>query len=249
MSKKLITAVAAATLGAAAMTAPVVHADTEASFSASNMYLWRAMDQGGGGHVAGDVTYTNSGFTASVWTGSTGGGEEIDLTASYSNEFKDLSYEVGVIKYQFPEAAGSTWHDSGNNDETFLNLGYKDFSFSFFMNNNDGDETYTALSYTRDKYTATLGWVDFGDPLEGAGGGLGQLAAATVDDVYTHLDVTYAVNDNFSFTASQIINRASGLDDSDAVIASDGTTVVVPAGRDIDNDLHLVVTYSMPIEL
>ncbi len=57
------------------------NAETSASFSASNMYLWRGQNlTPNGGQIAGSLDYGHSsGAYAGIWTSTETGGHETDL--------------------------------------------------------------------------------------------------------------------------------------------------------------------------
>jgi len=82
-------------------------------------------------------------------------------------------------------------------------------SFKIYDQVAGGKADYYTLSYGMNGFTGLVGVHDQ------AGG----------SENYTHVDLSYAFNDNLSFTASQITDDDGGMDD----------------------DLKIVVSYSLPI--
>lgn len=225
--KKLTQAIALAGVMAAAV--PAVQAEVEVSASAavSNMYLWRGQDLGqGAAAVSGDLTISSNGAYAGVWTssGDSALGQEYDLYIGYGGEAGDLSYDISAWTYVYSGSSTEDGDTRGNTFETsdiILSLGYAGASFSYYYPvGNSNPDDYSYL---------TLGY-GMGDYSATVG-----IADSDVDkDTYTHLDLSYAYNDNISFTLSKVIDQEADLDDGEA-------------GQ--DEDLKVVVSYSLPIEL
>ena len=229
----LRTGVAAAVfIGTAAIATPAL-AEISVSAAAANMYLWRGIDLGNGdAAISGDIIYSNSGAYGGVWasSGDAALGNEYDYFIGYGNALNDFSYDISLWNYNYSDndhdgSAGFERSDdtTGELSEVILTLGYKDISFSYYDNiaGNTGYEYFT-LSGGTGKFGATIGYHEF----DTTGNG---------NDM-THLDVSYSFNDNLSFTASKIVAQDCDKDDSNC------------AGS-FDEDLKLVVSYSLPIEL
>jgi hypothetical protein len=224
--KTLSKAVAIASLvSAGLMGAQVANAEVEVSASAavSNIYLWRGLDlgkvegsdNGGVPAVSGDLSVSTSGAYAGVWasSGDINGGTEYDLYAGYGMESGDFSADLSVWTYVYPsnDDNSDTMFDS---TEAVLALGFQDASFALYeklTGNKDGDR-YITLGYGMGAVSATLGL---------------QMSDEDANE-YTHVDVSYAYNDNLSFTYSQIVDE--GVEDS------------------FNTNGLVVATYSMPIE-
>lgn len=225
--KKLTQAIALAGVMAAAV--PAVQAEVEVSASAAvaNMYLWRGQDLGQGvPAVSGDLTVSTGGAYAGVWTSSGDSelGQEYDLYLGYGGEAGDLSYDISAWTYVYSGESTEDGDTRGNTFETtdiILSLGYAGASFAYYYPvGNSNPDDYSYL---------TLGY------------GMGDYSATVGisdsdddSDKYTHLDLSYAYNDNISFTLSKVVSQEADLDDGEE-------------GQ--DEDLKVVVSYSLPIEL
>ena len=237
--KKLTQAIALAGVMAAAV--PAVQAEVEVSASAAvaNMYLWRGQDLGNGAAaVSGDLTVSTGGAYAGVWTssGDTTAGQEYDLFAGYGGEAGDFSYDVSVLSYVY--SGDDEENGRGNTfdlTDLIVSVGYGPVSASYYyVLAGDEDYSYITLGAEMGAFSATLGYAD---GIENEG----ETTETIYDDSnYTHLDLSYAYNDNISFTLSKVI--AQSLDADDAASNEEDENY-------IDEDLKVVVSYSLPIEL
>lgn len=218
--------------GAVAVATPAM-AEVSASASVANMYLWRGIDLGdGSAAVSGDIVVSKGGAYGGIWvsSGDDALGNEYDYFVGYGGDVGDFSYDLSLWNYNYSDdgLAGKGFDVSddttGELSEVILTLGYGDFSFSYYDNvaGGSGYEYYT-LSGAVGKFSATVGYHDIP---AGPGG----------NDEMTHLDVSYAFNDNLSFTASKVVEQGCDKDD----VGCSGT---------IDEDLKFVVSYSLPIEM
>ncbi len=224
--------VAAAALTGAVTVATPAMAEVSASAAVANMYLWRGMDLGdGSAAVSGDLVYSNSGAYGGIWvsSGDSTLGSEYDYFVGYGGEAGDFSYDLSLWNYNYSDAdldgnpLGTSGDTTGDLSEVILTLGYGAFSFSYYDNVAGGSGyEYFTLSGNYEKFSATLGYHDFN---AGPGG----------NDDMTHLNVSYAFNDNISFTASKVIDQ--DCDKNDSVCGA------------IDEDVNFVVTYTLPIEM
>ena len=241
--KKLTKAIALAGVMTTGLTgAQLAQADdhaveVSASAAVASMYLWRGQDLGNGSPaVSGDIALSVGGAYAGVWTssGDSAAGNEYDLYIGYGGEMEGFSYDISVWSYVYPSAGNFAYYDrtdedgnttpdaleqdtSGNTfdlSEVIVSLGYEGASFSYYypVSSNPDEYSYLTLGYGMDAYSATVG-----------------MAMDDVDGGYTHLDLSYAYNDNLSFTASKIIDEET--EDS------------------MDDDLKFVVSYSLPIDM
>ncbi|MFY0641209.1 MAG: hypothetical protein JXR16_09200 [Bermanella sp.] len=203
--KTLSKAVAIASLvSASALSAQTAFAEVEVSASAavSNMYLWRGLDlgklensdQGGVPAISGDLSVSTNGAYAGVWasSGDANLGTEYDLYVGYGMEAGDVSVDLMLASYIYPsnDAGSDTMFDGS---EAILSLGFMDASFSLYetITSNPSDNRYITLGYGIDAVSATLGM---------------QMSDDDTAE-YTHVDVSYAYNDNLSFTYSQIVDE------------------------------------------
>ncbi len=202
-SKSLI---AAAVLAASATTATVAQAaevEVGASVGVSNLYLFRGVDLGdGSAQVWGDLSATYGGLYGGIWasSGDDSLGTEYDLYGGYGSEIFGISYDIGFVNYIYPDTVGTnTPQNFGDFTESIVTLGYAGFSFTHVkvVASDAGPEgtSYRAYSYETGDYTLT-----YGDNED-----------ANTDG---HFDVTYAYNDNLSFTASFGVDSDNGDDET-----------------------------------
>jgi uncharacterized protein (TIGR02001 family) len=218
---KLTQAIALATAMTAGLAATATtQAEVSASADLANMYLWHGqnLSANGGAVVSGSLDYSHqSGLYAGVWgtSGDTATGTEYDLYVGFAGAAGDFGYDVAYASYLYP---GNTNDDVNDNAEVSLGFSYAGASLSFLKNTDtdvNGDYLFTTLGYEMDKFGFVLG---------NASNTEGKYFATD----YTHVDVTFAYNDNISFTASQIVDQ--DVDDS------------------FDDSTLFVVSYSLPIE-
>lgn len=150
---KLSQAIALAT----AMTAGLAVTSTtqaEVSYNAAvtSNYVWRGDAQGADTTaLQGGVDYEHeSGVAAGIWTSSLLGDTETDYYASFGGESGKLSYEAGVIAYDYN-------NDPADFIEAYVAVGFANTSLSFYkkVDDNDDDKTtddasYISLEYSRD---------------------------------------------------------------------------------------------------
>lgn len=228
--------IAAATLGSALMLASPAHAAGElaASAAVSNMYLWRGVDLGDGSPaVSGDLTYSIGGAYAGVWasSGDDSLGNEYDLYVGYGQTFGDFSFDIALWNYNYSDNGladkGFDMSDdtTGELSEIITTIGYKGVSLSYYDNiaGFSGYEYWT-LTGSLGKFSATLGFHD--DPTSGP-----------QQNDMTHLDLSYAFNDRLSFTISKVIDQDLSKNEQ------------VGDVRAFDEDVKVVVAYSLPIEI
>ena len=189
-------------------------ADVAASAAVASTYLWRGYDLGSGTPaVSGDLSVSAGGAYAGIWgsSGDTSAGTEYDLFAGYGMEVGGVTLDLSVWNYNYPttEQLGGAETDFGDLTEVILTVGVGPVSASYYDNvaGSSGYEYYT-LGASFGQFSILAGMHD----------------NVTGDDP-VHLDLSYAYNDNLSFTVSQFIS-----DETD------------------DDDLKFVVSYSLPVE-
>ena len=223
---------ALAMTGAVALSNPAV-AEVSASAAVANMYLWRGIDLGNGSAaVSGDPIYSVGGAYAGIWVSSGDDtlGNEYDYFVGYGGEVGDFSYDVSLWNYNYSDGSFEKPFDVSNDttgdlSEVIITLGYGGVSLSYYDNiAGSTGYSYTTLSGAIGKFSATVGYHDFDE------------AGPTESDSMTHLDVSYAFNDNLSFTASKVVSQDCDKDDTGCT----GT---------VDEDVKFVVSYSLPIEM
>ncbi len=186
-------------------------AELSASATLSSSYLWRGFELGSGTPVvSGDLVYSNSGFYGGVWvsSGDTTAGTEYDLFVGYGGSAGEFSYDVQYVSYIYPTGSFSETDGTfGDFAEVVLSLGFGPVSF-VYKDNVAGetggyafteDYKYYSLSGSIDKFSVAIGMHDEG------------VDAPTVTGDATHIDISYAVTDNLTFTASAIVD--SDLED------------------------------------
>jgi conserved hypothetical protein, proteobacterial len=227
ISKSILAGAVAASVALVGM-APVAQAEVSASVGVASSYLWRGIDLGDGygtPAVFGDLGFSEGGFYAGTWvsSGDANGGTEYDLYLGYGGEAGDFSYDVSLWSYQYPTA--STRYLGFNSEDEIVVSPSNDES-------NIGDlmEAVVSLGYgpvslsyyhgiqDLEEYYYVNAGVSFGD--------FGVNLGAHEDDMM-HIDFSYAYNDNLSFTFSQVVDNVDGA---------------------YDDDLNVVVSYSIPIE-
>lgn len=208
MKKTVLAAAVAASLVAPA----AAMADVSGSLGIANMYLWRGQDiSAGRPEVFGSLDYTHpSGLYAGIWGSSEGpsdtgnaGTPETDLYAGYNNHIGGLNYDLSYIYYDY---SGNTAFDLS---EIKLNLGYSGFNATGYFGVGDvgrgsnattNKNNYFTLSYGYDKYSILVGTWDMDN------------SAAN----YTHVDLSYALTDQLSFTLSKVVDARSEAAVSDS---------------------------------
>jgi hypothetical protein len=212
----------AMTAGLAATATSQAEVEVSASAAVSNMYLWRGTDLGAKGvpAISGDLTVSTGGAYAGVWTssGDSSAGQEYDLFVGYGMEAGDVAIDVSYWSYVYPSDDGD---DIADLHEIVASAAFKGASLGVYYNiDQDEDEStdyiYTTLGYGVDKLSATYGMTTYSD---------------TEDKDYAHLDLSYAYNDNISFTLSQVVSADLDEDENGP-----------------DRSPKVAVTYSLPIE-
>lgn len=231
---KLTSVALASAVAMGAMAMPTV-ASAEVGYSAniSSMYLWRGQNiSDGAPALSGDITYSHdSGFYAFGWmssegvsgtvsssntttpaTGDTDGGE-VDVGIGYGGEVGPVGYDISYYKFWYPEEDknnGTSFADAGA--EYVIGLTYKPVTFKAYLDaKGSNDYSYYTLS-------ASIASVDFL---------YGLSDSKTVDNDYSHFDVTFNATDSLSFTVS--------------------TPTSVDSGVSLDKDSIFKMSYNLPI--
>ena len=201
------TALAVAVATGASFAAPQsALADTSATVSVSNMYLWRGQNiSNPSPQVAGSLDYSNSGFYVGVWGSSEGpfdGSSEIDLYAGYGMSFGDFGFDVSYWKYLYPGAqVGGVECDLGDCDlsDAVLSLSYGPVALTGYFGVESGStkDKYYTLSGTMSSFTLLYGLYQSGESADGMD--------------YSHLQLSYAFNDEVTFTISKASEDGYGL--------------------------------------
>lgn len=197
----LLGSLVSGTLAMGALAVPAAQAEVSASAGVSNMYLWRGMDLGGGdAAVFGDVTVSSeSGVYAGVWasSGDAALGNEYDLYAGWGGDFGSVSTDISLWSYSYPSS------DIGPGDlmDLVVSISAGGVTGTIYeaIEGDDADEyRYFTLGYEQGKFSGLIGHHSY-----------------DIAEDSTHLDLSYAYNDNLSFTVSDFL---SGRDSEDAKV-------------------------------
>jgi uncharacterized protein (TIGR02001 family) len=195
---------AAAVLAVASTSATVVQADlladteVSASVGVSNLYLFRGSDLSkGSAQVWGDLSASLAGAYAGVWasSGDDSLGTEYDLYLGYGGDLGGFSYDVALINYLYPTPTGNNSPQGfADYTEAVTTVGYGPVSFSFVKDITSGTSIYKTFSYEIGSVSFLYG--DFTGTTDG------------------HFDISYAYNDNLSFTVSAGVDGKNGDNDT-----------------------------------
>jgi uncharacterized protein (TIGR02001 family) len=221
MSKKHVLKLSALAVAIATAAPMVATAEVTGSLDIASQYLWRGQTLLTAGTVSGSIDYGHSsGAYAGVWASSETDKNEYDLYAGFAGETEALSYDFGFVSYHYTGERGTgLGPDTLNFQEVYVSLGLGDFGVSANVGVGeygdgadavDNKDNYYAVSYGKDKFGALAGYYSFDDS----------------DLDYTHVDLSYTVIDNLTFTASKIVDQK--VDDTR------------------NDELQVVVAYSFP---
>ncbi|MBQ0755185.1 MAG: TorF family putative porin [Gammaproteobacteria bacterium] len=219
-------------------------AEVSGSLGIANTYLWRGMDlSAGGAQVHGSLDYAHStGLYTGVWGSSEAGKTEYDLYAGFAGEAGSLSYDIAYVDYNYPNYVDDNDPTDTGVDfqEVIIGLGFAGVSLTSAIGVGDvghdrhttdaslNKDNYFNLSYTYDKFTAAVGTYD----------------KDADESNYSHVDLTYALNDSLSFTASKVVASddcvANGTFDANM-------TCTATTNSDTPDDTLFVVSYSFPL--
>jgi uncharacterized protein (TIGR02001 family) len=236
INKKLLAGVLATlTLAASALTS-VANAEVAGSVGAANMYYWRGYNLGTDGGVTdsdgddsdgyrgnpaiwGDLNVSGGpGLYAGVWmsSGDSTAGTEYDIYFGWGKEFGDFGVDISYWSYNYPELQNADGDSIfiGDFAEIVLALSYGPVAFTYYDNIAPGDDfNGPGSDFASDEYSYfTLG-VDVG-PVNIKYGEHAD-ADGSAFDGYSHLDLTYAFNDNLSFTMGNVIDDVDGANNDE----------------------------------
>jgi len=162
MSKKLITAIAAATLGASALSAPAF-AEVTATAGFVSDYYYRGRNLGDGG-ANGSIDFANdSGVYGGIWAIDDGSGAndglEYDIYFGYGAEVADgLGLSIGYTRYEYT-------YSGDFEQEVNLGASFGNFGLAIDIGEDDDEGDDEATDYVHiaasvainDIYSVTLG--------------------------------------------------------------------------------------------
>lgn len=227
LSKTLIASSVAAVMAAGVMAPVQAEVEVGASVGVASTYLWRGADLGTGTPaVFGDLSVSTAGFYSGIW-GSSGddtAGTEYDLYLGYGGSVGDFSYDLSVWSYNYPTGAG--YAKDGETDfadwtDTVVSLGYGPVNFAAYIpvgkENSSGDYMYYTLGADMGAFSVLVGMHSDNAAVNGAVSCPENEVSDTCSPV--HLNVSYAYNDNLSFTVSQFIADETDTDDAKFVVS------------------------------
>jgi len=205
-------------------------AETSASFSASNMYLWRGQNlTKSSGQIAGSLDYGHSsGAYAGIWTTNEEGGHETDLYVGFGGSAGGVSYDISYWNYLYNEDCNTTSCDSSKNDasEYVLSVGYEPVTFTAYINadakTSDDEYSYYTLDAAFGKFNVQYGVWDYNK---------------TGANNYSHVTVSYSATDELSFAISKASND-SGYENKPS-----------SSTYGVEEDLLFQVSYSKSFDL
>ncbi|MDZ7922767.1 MAG: TorF family putative porin [Marinagarivorans sp.] len=229
VSKTLLASSVAAVLSAGFMAPAFAAPEVGASVGVASTYLWRGSDLGRGTPaVFGDLNVSAAGFYGGIWgsSGDAAAGTEYDLYAGYGGSVGDFSYGASLWSYNYP--TGSGYDKDGETDFTdwsdaVVTLGYGPVSFNAYIpvgkGNSSGDYMYYTLGASIGAFSVLVGM--HSDAPNVSDGPTGGCSADETSDSCSpvHLNVSYAYNDNLSFTVSQFIADETEADDMKFVVS------------------------------
>ncbi|NVK12088.1 MAG: hypothetical protein HWD83_08805 [Gammaproteobacteria bacterium] len=184
----------------------------------STAYLLRGLDLDSP-QFWGQADYTAGGFTATAWVSSlTSAGYELNVVPKYTFEVSDsVSIDVGAVLYKYEDT------DFGDYVDLTAGVGFGNFYLGYMhtvgSDYEDIDWDYVTFSGEFDKFSALVGYDAWDD--------------GVMSGDYIHLDLTYALTDNLSFTVSKIVSESGDYGDSIITNYSD--------------DVRFLVGFSLPI--
>lgn len=205
--------------------AGAAQAEVTGSMGIASTYLWRGYDLGSGTPaVSGDLKLTAGGFYTGAWvsSGDTVGGTEYDLYAGWGATLGPVTLDVSYWTYSYPTSLGYT--DGGGDhlgpfelSDIVASVGFGPISVFAIMNatNDANSDTEGEIAY----YGVKAKFGSFSGALAQHGQDFG--------DELLHADLTYAYNDNLSFTLSAPLDSESGDHAEPTIVVS----YAVPFGK------------------
>lgn len=198
-SIQLSSLAAAVALSAATLAPVTAMAGTSATVGVSNFYLFRGIDSSNqNAQVSGGAAYNHdSGAYAGVWVSSSGvdgagaASGEYDLYAGFGKEISGIALDANLTSYEYPGSAGA--QKLGSYSEVILSASAMGAKLSI-ADSLQGNYVYYSLGYGMGPVSGLIGF---------------QKNASKVANAndYTHVDLSYALNNELSVTVSQIIDQ------------------------------------------
>jgi uncharacterized protein (TIGR02001 family) len=235
--------------------AGAAHAEVSGSAAIASSYNWRGFDLGSGTPAfSGELRYTASGFYVAGWasSGDTTGGTELDLYTGYAGSVGDFKYDVSYISYNYPTGAFRKEETVGKFAEIVAKVGFG--PIGLFWNHNvagatksdalsstpryafaQGKYDYFGITASFGAFSAVLGHHEEKDwAIDGSGNVIAVKPTKDNPGVTgnaTHLDLTYAYNDNLSFTVSAILDSKFGAPGYEEPKPKMVVTYTIPFGK------------------
>lgn len=214
---------------AASILPALASAQISGNLSIASQYLWRGQSLFHGATLSGGLDYNHqSGLYAGVWTSSENDKNEYDLYAGWGGETDGgFGYDISYIDYNYfgdDDSCGGAPADACDFAEVHLGASYSGIGADAYLgvgdyghgsDQSDNKDNYYSLNYRYDKITGLVGYYDFDDS---------KLA-------YTHIDLSYALTDQFALTLSKIVDQDKDANGDDPW----------------DDDLQVVVSYTLAL--
>lgn len=190
------------------VTPVLASAASSASFSFSNMYLWRGQNlTPDGPAISGSLDVKNEmGLYAGIWATNEHQGHETDLYGGYGTKLGPVDVDLSYWKYLYPDEG--TKVNLGDNDlsEVVLSVGYGPVKATAYIGVESGadSDNYYTLQGSLGKYSLLYGFWDLENPgdvnLNPTGG-----------DEYSHIQFGYQITDKLSFAISKLFSSDTNL--------------------------------------
>lgn len=199
--------------------ASTANAELEVGVGVANIYLDSGQDvSDGAARVFGHLGYQ---FDGGMYLGVAGSSyskdsQEYQFGLGYKFDLGPVAFDIGATNYIYP---GIDTADSlGDESEVHIAASFKGATATYYKNIAGLDNGYNELTlgYAYQKFGVLLGMV-------------GQQEDAVIDQDYTYLNLSYAVNDRLNFKLSKIID--------------------VDEKADIDDDMLFELSLQLPIEM
>lgn len=216
--KASVVALTAALLGSVSVNTQAEESAFSGSAGLSTAYLLRGLDLDSP-QFWGQADYTAGGFSTSVWISSLASTSyELNLVPNYNFAVSEnVSIDVGAILYKYEDT------DFGDYVDLTAGVGFGNFYVGYMhtigSDYDDIDWDYLTFSGEFGAFSALVGYDAWDDGMD--------------DGSYVHLDLSYAVTDELSFTVSKIVTTDGSY--GDGIVAN------------YSDDVQFLVGYSLPI--
>jgi uncharacterized protein (TIGR02001 family) len=165
MSKMTKTLVAAAVLAASTLVSGTAMAGASANIGMVSDYYFRGIDQNSGATASAGLDYDMNGIYVGTWVADVNIGMEYDLYVGYAGEYKDFSYDIGYVTYNYTNDAFDNAYKEGA-----LTVGYGPISASYVVGTYDStpSQDYTFASVTAEYKSVYVTFGSWGNDFKGS---------------------------------------------------------------------------------